>query len=72
MAVDKDLRKIMQIVDKNKLKMSDSDYIDACRSIQQVHLKLKGKRIFNIKIPLNHLLTFVIMSKGLITLISRK
>ena len=70
MGVDKDLSNIMLIVDKNKLKMSDGDYIDICGSIKQVHLKLKGeniiKNIIDVRLPLNKCLAFLITGQGIL------
>ena len=66
MGVDKDLCNIMHIVDQNKLKMSDGDYIDICGSIKQVHLKLKGKNIIDVRVPLNKCLAFLITGQGIL------
>ena len=66
MVVDKDLRNIMQIVDKNKHNMSDGDYVKACRSIKEVHKKLKEVTILDIRIPVRGCIGFFMASKGLI------
>ncbi len=68
MVVDKDLSSIMQIIDENKCNMSDGDYIKVCRSMKRLHMKLKGKTILDIKIPLPGCIGFLIVSKGLINI----
>ena len=69
MAVDEDLRKIMEIVDKNKLNFSNGDYVDVCHSIKVIHVKLNETRIGKIESPIRKFIALIMVGKGLLNLL---